>query len=109
VVHLRDLVIAPEHGPCRVGDRASTALYLPESAHVLDALRELQHARQQLAVVINEHGGTEGIVTVEDLLEELVGEIYDEVDRDMLTVEREPDGSLVLPGRFPAHDDPLSQ
>ena len=43
-------------------------------------------------------------MTIEDLLEELVGEIYDETDRDVVSVRREPDGSVVLPGRFPVHD-----
>ena len=63
-----------------------------------------------MAIVVNEHGGAEGIVTVEDLLEELVGVIYDETDRDVLTVERHDDGSLIVPGRFPIHDlDPRSR
>lgn len=100
VVHLRDLV---EKGGT-AGERAQPPLAFPESAAVLDTLRRLQHERQQLAVVINEHGGAEGIVTVEDLLEEIVGEIYDETDRDVMTIERQPDGSIVLPGRFPVHD-----
>ena len=77
---------------------------LPESLPVLDALRRLQAERQTLAVVVNEYGGTEGIVTVEDLLEELVGEIYDQFDADSAGIRREPDGSLVLPGAFPMHD-----
>jgi putative hemolysin len=72
--------------------------------NALVALREMQQRRQHLAVVISEHGSGEGIVTIEDLLEELVGEIYDEYDRDVLTVEREADGSLVLPGQYPVHD-----
>jgi len=89
-----------------VGEHLRAALALPESLRVLDALRRLQAERQTLAVVVNEYGGTEGIVTVEDLLEELVGEIYDEFDADSAAVRREPDGSLVLPGSFPMHDLP---
>ena len=102
VVTLQDLVDADG----RVADHARPALVLPESMGVLDALRRLQAERQQLAVVINEYGGTEGIITVEDLLEELVGEIYDEFDRDSRHLQREPDGSIVLPGSFPIHDLP---
>jgi putative hemolysin len=104
VVTLRELVAA--RGAGTVGEIASQPVMFPESVPVLDALRTLQHNRQQLAVVINEHGGGEGIVTVEDLIEELVGEIYDETDQDILTVEREAGGVIVLPGRFPMHDLP---
>jgi putative hemolysin len=102
VVTLQDLVDASG----RVAEHARPVLALPESMGVLDALRRLQGERQQLAIVINEYGGTEGIVTVEDLLEELVGEIYDEFDADSRGIQRQPDGSLVLPGAFPLHDLP---
>ena len=90
----------------RVADHVRRVLALPESMRVLDALRRLQAEREQLAIVINEYGGTEGIVTLEDLLEELVGEIYDEFDPDSQHIQPEPDGSLVLPGSFPVHDLP---
>jgi putative hemolysin len=76
----------------------------PEAARVLTALREFQQHRTQMAIVIDEHGRAQGIVTVEDLLEELVGEIYDETDPDLATVVHEPDGSMTLPGAFPVHD-----
>lgn len=101
VVHLRDLV---DCETATVGDTTQPAPAFPETAKVLDALRTMQAGRHQMAIVINEHGGTEGIVTVEDLLEELVGEIYDETDQDILSVRQEPDGARVLPGRFPVHD-----
>jgi magnesium and cobalt exporter, CNNM family len=71
---------------------------------VLDALRRLQAEREQLAIVINEYGGVEGIVSLEDMLEELVGEIYDEFDPDSQAIHRQPDGSIMLPGSFPVHD-----
>jgi putative hemolysin len=87
-----------------VGAHARPATALPESLNAVVALRELQSARQQLALVVSEHGGVEGIITVEDLVEELVGEIYDEHDRDVLTVVREADGALLVPGTFPLHD-----
>jgi putative hemolysin len=101
VVHLRQLV---DGGEQLAADLAVEVPVLPESAGVLDALRQLQTARQQLAIVANEHGGIEGIVTVEDLVEEVVGEIYDETDRDVLSAVHNPDGSLTLTGRFPVHD-----
>jgi putative hemolysin len=100
IAHLVDLVDARG----LVADHARPALALPESLGVLDGLRRLQAERQTLAIVLNEYGGTEGIVTVEDLLEELVGEIYDEFDKDSAGIRREPDGSVVLPGAFPMHD-----
>jgi putative hemolysin len=87
-----------------VGDRARPVLALPESLGLIDALRRLQASRSSLAVVIDEYGGVAGIVTVEDLLEELVGEIHDEYDRDVRDVVRADDGSLTLAGRFPLHD-----
>jgi putative hemolysin len=102
VANLVDLVAATG----LVADHCRPALALPESLGVLEALRRLQRDRQPLAIVINEYGGTEGIVTVEDLLEELVGELYDEFDHDIGAVRREPGGALVLPGTFPVHDLP---
>ena len=87
-----------------VGDHARPASLLPERLDVVDALRRLQASRRQLALVVDEYGGVEGIVTVEDLVEELVGEIYDEHDAVGDAVVRTRDGALMLPGRFPVHD-----
>lgn len=100
VVHLADLIGAEG----AVGDVARPGLFLPDTLPVLQALHRMQSQRQHLAVVVDEHGGTEGIVTLEDILEEFVGEIYDEFDRDSRGIERRDDGTFVLPGTFPMHD-----
>jgi putative hemolysin len=100
IVNLRALVGAQGV----VAGHAWPALVLPETVRAIDALRMLQAERQQMAVVISEHGGMEGIITIEDLVEELVGEIWDEADRDLKTVERHPDGTVTIPGSYPIHD-----
>jgi putative hemolysin len=100
VVSLRDLVDAGG----AVADHVRDACVQPETKRVVDSLHEMQAARQQLAVVVDEYGGVSGLVTVEDLVEELVGEIWDETDPDVAGVEREADGALLVPGTFPAHD-----
>ncbi len=87
-----------------VADHADPPLQLPESVTVVAAVRALQAEREQMAIVVDEHGGVAGLVTLEDLIEELVGEIYDETDPDVLTVVHDVDESVVVPGSFPMHD-----
>ncbi|MEU4563378.1 hemolysin family protein [Actinoplanes sp. NPDC023936] len=102
VVHLRDLIGAD--GPVR--DYMFNPLFLPETLKVSDAMRQLRTQHQQFAMVVDERGAIDGIVTMEDLVEEVVGEIYDETDRDVQSVIREDDGTMLLPGTFPIHDLP---
>lgn len=101
VVHLRDLL----DGGSLAG-AARPALQLPDSLPVSEALKRFKAEREHFGVVVDERGGVAGIVTLEDVLEEIVGEIYDETDRDVLGATRLPDGILVLPGSFPIHDLP---
>ena len=99
-IHILDLI----HAEGTVGDHARETIVFPEFVRVLDALRQMQAHRIQMAMVTDEHGGIDGMVTVEDLVEEVVGEIFDEFDPKVAAVVHETDGSLVVRGEFPLHD-----
>ncbi len=79
-------------------------MYVPDSKPVDELLREMQSARKHVAVVVDEYGGTAGLVTIEDLLEEIVGEITDEYDIAEVAVERLPDGAVRLSSRYLVND-----
>ncbi|WP_040338477.1 hemolysin family protein [Candidatus Blastococcus massiliensis] len=84
-VHVRDLFL-PNHPAGRaatVGDLARGVKRLPGTAGVLTALSEMRRENHHLAIVVDEYGGTDGIVTLEDLIEEVIGEIYDEYDAEV--------------------------
>ncbi|HEY8654668.1 MAG TPA: hemolysin family protein [Dermatophilaceae bacterium] len=83
------------------------AQYIPESKPVDDLLREMQRDQNHFAVVIDEYGGTAGLVTIEDILEEIVGEIDDEFDREGPGVEQLEDGSTRVPATM--HIDDLAE
>jgi len=93
-VHVRDLFL-PNHPAGRaatVGDLARPVSRLPGTARVLVALSEMRRESQHLAIVVDEYGGTDGIVTLEDLIEEVIGEIYDEYDAEVAPEARELPG-----------------
>jgi CBS domain containing-hemolysin-like protein len=107
VVYLKDLVrcVVQEGRPERTcADVARKARYVPESKSAAELLQELQRDAVHVAIVIDEYGGTAGLVTLEDLLEEIVGEIDDEYDPDRDEVEAQEDGSYVVPADMDIDD-----
>lgn len=82
-----------------VKDLMRPATYVPETKRVDDLLREMRRGRIQQAVVVDEYGAAVGIITLEDILEEIVGEIRDEYDRTPATIARLPDGAYRIAGR----------
>ena len=104
VAHARDVMARLRaRGEGEAGAAADVmrdVMFVPEFKKVAQLLRELQAAKTQLAVVVDEYGGIAGLVTMEDLLEEIVGEIADEHDRDEPKVERIDEGTLRVNPRF---------
>jgi CBS domain containing-hemolysin-like protein len=92
LLEYRDLII--------LEDIIRPALFVPETKRISQLMRELQQKKQHMAVVIDEFGGTEGIVTMEDILEEIVGEIHDEYDEELKDVEASADGSFLVNARI---------
>jgi CBS domain containing-hemolysin-like protein len=88
----------------RVESVMRPVLYVPDSKPVDALLREMQAERKHVAVVVDEYGGTAGLVTIEDVLEEIVGEITDEYDVDRVDVEHLDDGSTRVSSRYPVDD-----
>jgi putative hemolysin len=105
-VHVRDLFDPELAGrSVRVGDVARDVMLLPATKRVLPALSEMQREGQHLAIVVDEYGGTAGIVTLEDLVEELVGDITDEYDiRGQLPARRLGTGDLEIAGLLNLED-----
>jgi CBS domain containing-hemolysin-like protein len=110
VVYLKDLVRRSQsssdgrNGP-KVEELMRPPTFVPESKPVDELLRDMQAQRIHIAIVVDEYGGFAGLVTIEDILEEIVGEIADEHDRfQRPEVEELPDGSMRVTARLPVED-----
>lgn len=109
VVYLRDAARMAYETPeacatTTVEELAKPALFLPESKKADDALRQLQVESNHLALVVDEYGGIAGLVTMEDLIEELIGEISDEYDREISTSEQLDDDRFRVSARMPVDE-----
>lgn len=100
VLHVKDLlaVAAADRPAVTAGGLARPTLVVPESRPVRDLLVDMRARRQHVAIVLDEYGGVSGLVTMEDLLEELIGNVEDESDQSERGIAARPGGLLVLPG-----------
>lgn len=96
LMEYRDLII--------IHDVIRPAFFVPETTKISRLMRDLQSRKMHMAIVMDEFGGTEGIVTMEDILEEIVGEIHDEYDEEHKDVEQTADGSFLVNGRMAMRD-----
>jgi CBS domain containing-hemolysin-like protein len=97
VIYSKDLLSLLEHRSLIIlQDIIRPARFIPESKKISLLLREFQQNKVHIGIVVDEYGGTEGIVTMEDIVEEIVGDILDEYDEMRKTVEQASDGSVIL-------------
>ncbi len=108
IAFLHDLLHLEPQGTASmtVGAIARPAMFTPETKNLQSLLGEMQHAKQHMAIVIDEYGGVSGLITIEDIVEEIVGAISDEHETAGAdeTVQREPDGAVVVAGRYELAD-----
>ncbi len=108
VLYAKDLLKFVGKGEKEIALRelARPAHFIPETKKVDDLFRELQAKKIHLAITVDEYGGTAGLITIEDLLEEIVGEIFDEFDSEESLIERVKEGTYRLDARYPLDDLP---
>ncbi len=104
IVYIKDLITCLKNKKMKLKSIIKEAYYVPETIHIDDAFEELRKNKKQIAIVIDEHGGTAGIITMEDIVEELVGEIYDEYDVIDNKFEKVSDDVYVIEGDYPVYE-----
>ena len=106
IAYAKDLMRAEKDGreTAAVSEVLREAHFVPETKRIAPLLREMQARTFHMAIVIDEYGGTAGLVTLEDLIEELVGEIVDEFDREEPMIEPRADGSVKVQARMPVDE-----
>ncbi len=107
IVHIKDLLRAehnPEQGDCKIRELAREAYFVPESVPVKSVLQQFRAKRRHIAIVMDEFGGTAGLVTLEDLMEEIVGEVSDPFDNEQPEVQKRSDGTVVVDGLLSIED-----
>jgi putative hemolysin len=106
VALLKDLLqpVAAGRLEAPLASQARPPLFVPETKQILDLLQEMRVSHNHMVIVVDEHGGTAGIVTIEDIIEEIVGEIADEYDRDHRYIEPAGEGEWIVDGRLPVED-----
>lgn len=104
IVYLKDMLLTQKNRNTKLKNIAREAIYVLESIYVDDVFKELKKNKKQIAIVVDEYGGTAGIVTMEDILEEIVGEIYDEYDIEELKYKKIDNNTFVIDGETPIYE-----
>ncbi len=98
IVYIKDILLSTKNKSVKVKNLVKEAYYIPETKQLNELFEDLRKNRKQIAIVVDEYGGTAGIVTMEDILEEIVGEIYDEYDLVEDNCEKIDENTYILNG-----------
>ena len=98
IVYIKDILLSTKNKNVKIKNLIKEAYYVPETKHVNELFEELRKNRKQIAIVVDEYGGTAGLVTMEDILEEIVGEIYDEYDEVEKIYEKIDENTYMING-----------
>ena len=104
IVYLKDMLLTSKNKNTKLKNIAREAIYVLESVYIDDVFKELKKNKKQIAIVVDEYGGTAGIVTMEDILEEIVGEIYDEYDVEEVKYKKIDNNTFILDGEMPIYE-----
>ena len=104
IVYIKDILLSTKNKSVKVKNLVKEAYYIPETKPLNELFEDLRKNRKQIAIVVDEYGGTAGIVTMEDILEEIVGEIYDEYDEVKNTCEKIDENTFIINGSMSVGD-----
>lgn len=104
IIYIKEILLSNKNKTTKIDKFVKEAYYVPETKPINELFSELRKSRKQMAIVIDEYGGTSGIVTMEDILEEIVGEIYDEYDEIEKVIEKIDENTFILSGNLAIYE-----
>ena len=104
IVYLKDILLSNKNWNTKIKNLVKDAYFVPETKLVNELFEEMRKNKKQIAIVIDEHGGTAGLVTMEDILEEIVGDIYDEYDKIEKKYEKVDNSTYICDGEMPIYE-----
>ena len=104
IIYIKDILKNINKKNFKVKNIVKEAYFISKSRLINEVFKELQKNKMQIAIIVDEYGGTAGLVTMEDILEELVGDIYDEYDKEEKEYEKIDENTYILSGSLPIHD-----
>lgn len=104
IIYVKDLLLTQKNWNTKLKNIAREATYVLESIYIDDVFKELKKNKRQIAIVVDEYGGTAGIITMEDILEEIVGEIYDEYDIEEFKYKKIDNNTFLFDGETPIYE-----